>query len=39
MRERVNRYYDKPSLDRAYRELYEYWREVPDEAPMRRKAS
>ena len=32
-RERVRLYYDKPSLDRAYRDLYEYWREVPDRAP------
>ena len=29
IRERVRQYYDKPSLDRAYRELYEYWRAVP----------
>ncbi len=31
-RERVRRYYDTPSLDRSYRELYEYWCSVPDRA-------
>jgi polysaccharide biosynthesis protein PelF len=29
MRERVRRYYDKPGLDRSYRELYEHWRAAP----------
>jgi glycosyltransferase involved in cell wall biosynthesis len=27
--ERVRRYYDRTTLDRSYRELYEYWRAVP----------
>ena len=28
MRERVRLYYNKPALDRAYRDLYHYWRSV-----------
>ncbi len=28
IRERVRLYYNKPALDRAYRELYDYWRSV-----------
>jgi hypothetical protein len=32
-RERVRLFYDMPSLDRSYRELYEYWRGVPDCTP------
>ena len=33
MRERVRLYYNNASLDRSYRELYEYWRSVPGRAP------
>lgn len=28
MRERVRRYYDKPALDRAYRAMYDFWRQA-----------
>jgi polysaccharide biosynthesis protein PelF len=33
MRERVRLYYDKRALDRSYRDLYEHWCAVPDQAP------
>ncbi len=33
VRERVRRYYNKPGLDRAYRELYDHWRAAELEPP------
>ena len=33
IRERVRLYYDRPALDQAYAELYDYWRSAPDQPP------
>jgi glycosyltransferase involved in cell wall biosynthesis len=38
IRERVRRYYNKPALDRAYREVYDYWRSA-DPQPLGRKGA
>jgi glycosyltransferase involved in cell wall biosynthesis len=38
IRERVRRYYNRPALDRAYREVYDYWRSV-DIGPVSRKGA
>ena len=38
IRERVRRYYNKPALDRAYREIYDYWRSAEPE-PLCRKGA
>jgi glycosyltransferase involved in cell wall biosynthesis len=34
MRERVRLYYNKPALDRAYRNLYQQWREAEPDAEL-----
>jgi polysaccharide biosynthesis protein PelF len=38
IRERVRRYYNKPTFDSAYREIYDYWRSV-DSEPLYRKGA